>query len=340
MKKVFVGMSGGVDSSVSAFLLKKKGYEVHGVFIRGWYPFDGCGWQQEEADALRVAAKLGIKFSSFDAESIYKENVGEYILNSYKEGLTPNGDVLCNKFVKFGAFYSFAIENGADFVAFGHYASIKKVSNENRLFIPKDEEKDQTYFLWKLDRSILDKVIFPLEDLNKDEVRNIAEKEGFHNFNKKDSVGVCFLGELDMRRFLEKYFGKQVKGNVIYKGENIGEHDGIIFYTIGQRISIHKVKKEFNGMRFFVAERDLEKNEIVVDIESVGSVSDLSLSELNIIGDISDVDYCIVRYNGPKISVKSVNKEKVVLEEPILNSSGQSIVFYSKNGECIGGAIY
>ena len=340
MKRVFVGMSGGVDSSVSAFLLKKKGYKVHGVFIRGWYPFDGCGWQQEEADALRVAAKLGIEFSSFDAENIYKENVGEYILNSYKNGLTPNGDVLCNKFVKFGSFYNWAIENGADFVAFGHYASIKKVNDENRLFKPKDKGKDQTYFLWKLDKSILDKVIFPLQDLKKEDVRSIAEKEGFHNFDKKDSVGVCFLGELDMRRFLEKYFGKQECGSVVYKGESIGEHDGIIFYTLGQRIRVHNVKKEFNGNRFFVCERNLKKNEIVVDVESVGNVSELNLSEFNMIGDIDDIDHCLVRYNGKKIGVKSINKDKVILNEQILNSRGQSIVFYSENNECIGGAIY
>ena len=340
MKKVFVGMSGGVDSSVSAFLLKKEGYEVHGVFIRGWYPFDGCGWQQEEADAIRVAAKLGIEFSSFDAEIVYKENVGEYILNSYKAGLTPNGDVLCNKFVKFGSFYNWAVKSGADFVAFGHYASIKKVNNESRLFIPKDKSKDQTYFLWKLDKSILEKVIFPLQDLKKEDVRSIAEKEGFHNFNKKDSVGVCFLGELDMRRFLEKYFGKQEVGNVIYKSENIGEHDGIIFYTLGQRISIHNIKKEFNGVRFFVKERNLEKNEIVVDVESVGNVYELNLKELNMIGSMDDVDYCLVRYNGAEIAVKSISKDKVVLNEPVLNTKGQSIVFYSKNGECIGGAIY
>ena len=201
-KTVFVGMSGGVDSSVSAALLKKQGFDVVGVFIKTWHPdFIKCNEEEERRDAMRVATHLNIPFLTFDFEDVYKKEVADYMISEYKAGRTPNPDVMCNKEVKFGAFLKKAISMGADFVATGHYAENRK----NNLVKGKDPAKDQSYFIWTLKQKQLSKILFPVGNLNKTEVRKLAKKFKLPVAEKKDSQGICFLGAVDLKDFLKHY---------------------------------------------------------------------------------------------------------------------------------------
>ena len=232
-KKVFVGLSGGVDSSVSAALLKDAGYEVTGVFIRVWTPdFFVCNWKDDRLDAMRVAAKLGIPFRELNLEKEYKKEVVDDMIREYKAGRTPNPDVACNRFIKFGGFYKWAMEQGADFVATGHYARIEK----GRLLAGVDANKDQSYFLWQIKKEQLPHILFPVGGMEKPEVRKIAKRSGLITADKKDSQGLCFVGKVDMKEFLSHYI-KPKKGEVIDEsGAVVGTHDGAAFYTIGERM--------------------------------------------------------------------------------------------------------
>lgn len=246
-------MSGGVDSSLSAYLLKEAGYDVTGVFIRVWQPEGGnCGWKDERRDAMCVAAKLDIPFQTLDFSDKYKEEVVDYMISEYKAGRTPNPDVMCNRHVKFGSFLQEALKQGADYVATGHYAKNiysektgekagKKVGSGIKgrgayeLYESDDKNKDQSYFLWTLTQKDLQNVLFPIGHLQKSEVRAIAERAGLPVFDKKDSQGVCFIGHLDMKEFLREHI-KVKKGKVLdSEGKVIGEHDGAALYTEGER---------------------------------------------------------------------------------------------------------
>src|SRR3989338_2608787 len=252
--KVIAGLSGGVDSAVSAALLKRAGTEVVGAFIKTWTPewLDrSCEWKSERRDAMRVAAHLDIPFVTIDLEKEYKESVVDYMISEYKLGRTPNPDVMCNKEIKFGAFLRKALELGADYIATGHYAQIEYLYIENSLLAPRsigevgkivncklkigvDPNKDQSYFLWTLTQEQLSKTIFPVGHLYKNEVRGLAKKFKLPVANKKDSQGICFLGHIDMKDFLSHYI-KVECGNVLnLQGAKIGEHDGAVFYTLGQ----------------------------------------------------------------------------------------------------------
>jgi tRNA-specific 2-thiouridylase len=235
-KKVYVGMSGGVDSSVSALLLKQAGYDVTGVFIKVWQPeFFECTWRQDRLDAMRVCAKLGIPFKTLNLEKEYKQDVVDYMIHEYKKGKTPNPDVMCNKYVKFGGFFDWAMEQGADFVATGHYARVAKIAtrveskklkvkskNKNdykfniqnsifQMLAGDDKNKDQTYFLWTLTQKQLSKTLFPIGDIEKPKVRKLAETYGLSTAVKKDSQGLCFIGKIDIKDFLKNYI-KEKKG--------------------------------------------------------------------------------------------------------------------------------
>jgi tRNA-specific 2-thiouridylase len=298
-KRVFVGLSGGVDSAVSAALLQKAGYDVTGVFIKVWQPdWIECNWKEERRDAMRVAAHLGIPFKTLDCEKEYKQGVIDYMIAEYRVGRTPNPDVMCNKTVKFGAFYDWAIQNGADFVATGHYARIVRGTSESpasghmsrlarRAFLlgavapPKvpstglsevplklltgiDRNKDQSYFIWTLKQKQLSHILFPVGGIEKPEVRKLATKFRLPNAEKKDSQGLCFIGKVDLKDFLSHYI-KTEKGNMLNEnGEVVGSHPGAFFFTIGERHGFTVEKKTANDAPYFVIDKDVEQNTLTV----------------------------------------------------------------------------
>jgi tRNA-uridine 2-sulfurtransferase len=277
-KTVFVGLSGGVDSAVSAMLLKKAGYEVVGVFIKTWHPdFLECNEEEERMDAMRVAARLDISFLTFDFEDVYKKEVADYMIREYKAGKTPNPDVMCNKEVKFGAFLKKAIAMGADFVATGHYAKIgnsvdgigysKKSQLQpatRNLQSSPDRAKDQSYFLWTLRQEQLKKILFPIGDFKKAKVRILAKKFNLPVAEKKDSQGICFLGAVDLKEFLKHYI-KSKRGKVLNeKGDGIGHHDGAVFYTLGERHGFTITKKIPTDGAYYVVGKDIKRNILIV----------------------------------------------------------------------------
>ena len=355
-KRVFVGLSGGVDSAVSAALLKQQGYDVTGVFIKVWSPdFLPCTWREERRDAMRVAAHLDIPFLFFDFEKEYKEGVADYMIEEYKAGRTPNPDVMCNREVKFGAFWKKAKEMGADYIATGHYAQIYPrgglgLSKPSPWILAegRDETKDQSYFLWTLTQDDLSHTLFPVGDLEKSEVRKLAQKFKLPVAAKKDSQGICFIGEVTLEEFLSE-FVEAKPGNVLNtRGEVIGSHKGAIYFTIGERRGFDIRVKSPHDHAFYVVSKDMKKNTITVsnDQEEIKSLAPVSirLKGLNFIReetDLSDISGRI-RHRGQKkpVRLENINGETIVhFEEPVVGLSlGQSIVFY-KGPECLGGAI-
>jgi len=274
-KKVFVGMSGGVDSSVAAALLKKRGFDVTGVFIKVWQPDflpparnlgGGCTWKEDRLDAMRVAAKLDIPLITIDLGKEYKKDIVDYMVREYKAGKTPNPDVMCNKYIKFGAFFDKAISMGADYVATGHYARTIFCKGQSfaKLFMGVDKNKDQTYFLWTLTQKQLQKTLFPIGEYEKPKVREMAKKFDLPTAGKKDSQGLCFVGKLDMKDFLKEFIPEK-KGDVLNeKGEVVGEHDGAYFFTIGQRHGFTITKKHPDDKPYFVINKDINLNTLTV----------------------------------------------------------------------------
>lgn len=267
-KTVVVGMSGGVDSSVAALLLKEQGYNVIGLFMNNWEEKDECGactGEEDFADVRRVASALGIPYYSVNFAGEYMERVFSYFLAEYKAGRTPNPDVLCNREIKFGPFKKEAKALGADYIATGHYADILHQGGRHYLLKAKDEGKDQTYFLNQLSQEQLEGVLFPLGKLDKSEVRAIAEKHGLATAKKKDSTGICFIGERNFKRFLKNYIPANRGKIMTYDGKVIGEHDGLMYYTLGQRRGLNiGGQKGDEGSRWFVIEKDLKNNILYV----------------------------------------------------------------------------
>ncbi len=345
-KTVFVGMSGGVDSSVSAGLLKKQGYSVVGVHLR-CFNLDGCADRDLE-DARRAAEVLDIPFYVFDFEDAYKKRVMEYMIDGYKKGITPNPDVMCNKEIKFGLFLEKALEMGADFVATGHYVKIKR-GKEQKLFIAADKNKDQSYFLWTLTQKQLKHCLFPLGDIKKPDVRKLAKKFRLLNADKKDSQGICFLGKVGLEDFLKKYI-KSKKGNIVdLDGNILGKHDGVFYYTIGQRHGLHldKAAKSPESAPYYVADKILKTNTLVVAQGENNPAlfrKEVKLVNLNFINKVKNnqVVYLRVRYRQPLFKAKIVIKKGVRLvfaESQKFIAVGQSAVFYAKNGQMLGGGI-
>lgn len=263
-QKVLLGMSGGVDSSVSAVLLLEQGYEVIGGFMKNWSTNDDgeeCEWRRERLDAMRVAGQLGLKFYTFDFEAQYRSKVYEYMIDEYKAGRTPNPDVLCNKYMKFDVFLKEADTLGCEFIATGHYA--RRVDDENgvaHLLAGIDDEKDQTYFLCQLNQDQLQRSLFPIGHLQKSNVREIARQHDLFVAEKKDSQGICFVGQVDMQQFLEARITPHDGNIVTTDGCVLGQHRGFEFYTIGQRGGLGIG----GGTPLYVVERKPETNEIVV----------------------------------------------------------------------------
>ncbi len=367
-KKIFVAMSGGVDSSVSAFLLKKKGYDLTGCFIKGWYPQGfGCDWKRDRRDAMRVCAKLGIPFITVDAEKEYKREVVDYMLREYKAGRTPNPDVMCNKSVKFGVFLKKALEMGADCIATGHYVRLRRSSQPSALssqppkifslLQAKDKNKDQSYFLWALTQEQLKHCMFPIGNLLKATVKKIAREEGLHTAGKAESMGVCFIGEFNMMDFLKRYI-KPKKGKVVTPdGKVVGEHEGAVFYTLGQRHGFGGG----GGIPYYIVAKDVKKNLLIVADkarEEEFSKKEIEIENANWISGVpplSDVRRPTKYYYGARIryrqppqpcrienlKLKTENSEnyKVIFRTPQRAATpGQSLVLY-KGQTMLGGGI-
>lgn len=346
---VFVGMSGGVDSAVTAALLvRSKKYEVVGCFMKNWSgtkDFKGeCNWVQERQDAMRVAAKLGIPFKIFDFEKEYRKTVVDYLFKEYKAGRTPNPDIMCNTTVKFGVFLKQARKLGADFVATGHYIKLGKKAGKFTLNKAKDKNKDQSYFLNTLGQAELEYCLFPLGDLTKPQVRVLAKRWGIIVADKPDSQGICFIGEVPMKEFLKSKLPVK-KGKIVStNGKILGEHEGVWFYTIGQRAGIGGGPEPW-----YVTEKNIKKNQLVV--AQGNTAPELFKKEL-CVGKISWIAgqapklplKCTakIRYRQPDqgCTVKLVNgKLKVVFMVPQRAvTPGQSVVFY-KGREMLGGGV-
>ena len=265
---VIVGLSGGVDSSVTALLLKNQGYNVVGLFMKNWEDDDDdeyCSSKQDLVDAVSVADKIGIDIEVVNFSKEYKEKVFSEFINEIKSGRTPNPDILCNSEIKFNAFLNHAISMGADKIATGHYAQIKEYDGLFSLLKADDSTKDQSYFLYRLNQHQLSKSIFPLGKLLKKDVREIAKKEGLHNSDKKDSTGICFIGERPFTEFLNRYIENSPGPIKNEYGKTLGEHMGLMFYTLGQRQGLGiGGSKTSNGEPWFVAEKDIKENTLIV----------------------------------------------------------------------------
>jgi tRNA-specific 2-thiouridylase len=265
---VVVGMSGGVDSAVTALLLKQQGYDVIGLFMKNWEDDDNdeyCSSRQDLVDAASVADTIGIPLEAVNFSAEYKERVFSYFLREYQAGRTPNPDILCNSEIKFKAFLDHAVRMGAEKVAMGHYAQVREVNGLFQLLKADDASKDQSYFLHKLNQEQLSKAMFPLGNINKSTVRKIAEENKLSNYAKKDSTGICFIGERPFREFLSKYLPTQPGEMVTPDGKVVGKHVGLSFYTIGQRQGLGiGGGKNSSGEPWFVASKDMANNKLIV----------------------------------------------------------------------------
>jgi tRNA-specific 2-thiouridylase len=337
--KVFMAMSGGVDSSVSAALLQEAGFDVTGIYMKQWAPEilgKECVWKDDRQDAMRVAAQLNIPFQTWDFAKEYEKKVGKYMIDSYKKGLTPNPDVMCNKIIKFGLFFDRAMKEGADFVATGHYARIEK----GKLAKAQDVNKDQTYFLYTLRKEQLDQILFPVGGYEKPEVRKLAKKFKLHNSEKKDSQGVCFVGQFDMKLFLKQYI-KPKQGKIFdMKGDVIGSHDGAYYYTIGQR---HGLDIKNGKGPYFVVQKDVKKNTIVVGSKKDLLERKISTNELHWIETQKKFPVAVearVRYRTPVAKASLQKNGSLIFKTPQgAIAPGQSVVFYKKDVVLGGGII-
>lgn len=350
---VFVGLSGGVDSSVAALRLLREGYEVVGVFIKVWHPdFLVCNWEEERVDAMRVAAFLDIPFLTCDSEVEYRDEVANYFIKEYEKGRTPNPDVMCNRHVKFGSFMKFAKERGADFIATGHYVQkIEEGDGKNKkvnLYRGEDENKDQSYFLWTLSKEQLDFSLFPVGNSDKEKIRQEAKEAGLPTAVKKDSQGICFLGHVDIPEFISHYVDLK-EGEVLNdEGEIIGSHKGAIVYTIGQRHGfLINEKNNQKGVHYVIA-KDIEKNTITVSTERIllEKQAKLILNEIVLREEIKEGEKILAvgRYRQKPflVKVEKVSSEEIVLnietEQNEMLALGQSCVLYRGN-LCLGGGI-
>lgn len=344
MKNVYVGMSGGVDSSLTAALLKEQGYNVTGVYMKNWtqdLPGMKCPWADDLADAKRVAVQLGIDFKVFDFENEYKHKVVDYMIEEYKLGRTPNPDIMCNQEVKFKIFLEAALEDGADMIATGHYARVEN----GVLKVAADANKDQTYFLYRVTSDALSKTMFPLGEFTKPQVREMAKERGLFTATKKDSQGICFVGKIGIRDFLSQYV-EQKPGQIIEKttGKVLGMHDGAIFYTLGQRHGLDIG----GGLPHYVVGKNMDTNEVFVSTdlndESLWK-KEASLQSLHWINEKplegaylarirhrAPLEPVTLQFNGDDVIIAFQNEQRAV-------AAGQSVVLYSAERALGGGII-
>jgi tRNA-specific 2-thiouridylase len=338
-KKVYVGMSGGVDSSVTAALLKQQGYAVTGVYMKNWsqdLPGFDCPWKEDYQDAKRVAVQLGIDFRLYDFEKQYRHKVVDYMVREYQAGRTPNPDIMCNQEVKFKLFLETALEDGADLIATGHYARI----SDGRLLAGLDDSKDQSYFLYRVTEKALRQSLMPIGDMHKTEVRKIAKKLQLATAAKKDSQGICFVGKVGIKEFLLHELGPQPPGPIVDQaGEEIGEHDGAIFYTIGQRHGLNVG----GGLPYYVTRKDMKTNTVYVttDLNDANLwTAAVTLEDLHWIGSRPKPGKYQVRlrYRGPLVDCRLKGKQLILAEEQRGIAAGQSAVIYD-GAQVLGGGI-
>jgi tRNA-uridine 2-sulfurtransferase len=339
-KKVYVGMSGGVDSSVTAALLLEQGYDVTGVYMKNWsqdLPGFVCPWKEDYQDAKRVAVQLGIDFKMYDFETEYRQKVVDYMVAEYQTGRTPNPDIMCNQEVKFKIFLEAALEDGADMIATGHYARI----SDGQLLTGLDSNKDQSYFLYRVTASALRKSLMPVGELEKPAVRAKAKDLGLATAEKKDSQGICFVGKVGIKEFLLAELGPQPHGPIIdAHGATIGEHDGALFYTIGQRHGLNVG----GGLPYYVSRKDMASNTVYVTTDLNDASlwhSEVNLQDLHWINDAPQAGtrYRVrLRYRGDLIGCKIDGTKLILDDEQRGVAAGQSAVLY--DGErVIGGGI-
>lgn len=353
--KAFVGMSGGVDSSVTAALLKAEGYDVTGVFIKVWQPdWFECTWREDRLDAMRVCVALGIPLVTLDLEDAYKREVVDYMVSEYKAGRTPNPDVMCNRHVKFGGFFDWAMAQGADFVATGHYARIERAPEGGaagaRLLSGRDQGKDQSYFLWTLTPGQLLKTLFPVGGMEKPEVRRLARKFKLPVAEKRDSQGLCFIGKVGIKEFLSHYVDSK-RGDVLNeKGEKIGEHGGALFLTLGERHGFTVTKRVPDDRPYYVVARDVAKNTVTVAHERAeGGLGierlEYSLSGVSWIGEAPQSGKAYrarIRHLGNlhecEVELAGKDAAEIGFRQPIAIAAGQSVVVYDGD-RCVGGGV-
>lgn len=352
--KVVVGMSGGVDSSATALVLLEQGYQVTGLFMKNWEEDDGtglCTAPQDHADALAVCEKLGIELKTVNFAAEYWDNVFEIFLAEYSAGRTPNPDILCNKYIKFRAFLDYAMDLGGELIATGHYARVVESGGRFRMLKGLDAGKDQTYFLYTLGQEALSRTLFPIGHLEKAEVRALAEKAGFANAKKKDSTGICFIGERRFREFLQRFLPAQPGEMQTPDGEVIGRHEGLMYYTLGQRQGLNiGGRRGASPEPWYALQKDLERNVLVV-----GQGHDHPLLFHNTL-EAGQLDWCAgnapaeqfacaakTRYRQPDqgctVELLDGGRCRVVFDQPQRAiTPGQSVVFY-RGEECLGGGI-
>lgn len=350
--RVVLGMSGGVDSSVAALLLKEQGYDVIGVFMKNWDDtdeFGHCTAEEDADDVRRVCAQIGIPCYTVNFEKEYYDKVFAYFLDEYRNGRTPNPDVMCNREIKFGEFLQKAIELGAEYVATGHYARVRDVDGKIELLRGVDSNKDQTYFLHALSQNQLVKAMFPIGELPKPKVREIAAAAGLATAKKKDSTGVCFIGERNFKEFLSQYLPAQPGEIRTLDGELKGRHDGLMYYTLGQRQGLG-IGGSGTGEPWFVADKDLESNTLLVvqgDTDPRLFSKGLTAVNVNWISGVrpEGAFTCSAKFRyrqpdqGVTVTFGANDTCEVVFDQPQKAiTPGQSVVFY--DGEvCLGGGV-
>lgn len=337
-KRVFAGLSGGVDSAVAASLLKEAGHEVVGVFIKGWYPPElPCTWAEDRRDAMRVAAHLRIPFQTLDASAEYKASVIDYLVAEYAAGRTPNPDIFCNRDVKFGAFYRFAKGRGADAIATGHYAR----TGEGRLYRGADAVKDQSYFLWAIPDDALSHTLFPLGGMAKEKTRALARARSLPVATKPDSQGICFLGPVSMDDFLKSELETEPGIARDETGQEIGRHDGAVLHTLGARVAL----ADAPSGPWYVRGKDMKANELIVSRDRARQETRemILLERTNFFRapEAGERYQCQYRYHGPLVSCTYDAEKQIALpQEPLpeLLAPGQSLVIY-EGDEALGGGI-
>lgn len=347
MKVVYVGLSGGVDSSVTAALLKEQGYKVVGVYMKNWsqdLPGFACPWKEDYQDAKRVAVQLGIDLKMYDFQKEYRQKVVDYMVAEYQAGRTPNPDIMCNQEVKFKLFLEACLEDGADLIATGHYAKVK----DGRLLTAANQDKDQTYFLYRVTEAALKRSLMPIGEFKtKAEVRAMAKKLGLSTADKKDSQGICFVGKVGIKDFLLHELGPQKPGKIIdQNGETIGEHEGAVFYTLGQRHGLNVG----GGLPYYVTGKDMKKNEVYVTTDLADTSlwkKSLPLGDIHWINgqpDLTKTYQVRTRYRAQLVDCKvapTKRADEIIIEldnEVRAVTPGQSAVIYDGN-QVLGGGV-